>query len=57
MPAQADTVLDMAGHVVMPGLVNTHHHTYQSLTRAVPAAQDAELFGMVKALYPIWARG
>ncbi|XYD12369.1 8-oxoguanine deaminase (plasmid) [Methylobacterium sp. NMS12] len=56
VPQRADTVLDMRGHAVMPGLVNTHHHMYQTLTRAVPAAQDAELFGWLKALYPIWAR-
>ena len=40
----------------MPGLVNTHHHMYQSLTRAVPAAQDAELFGWLTNLYLLWAR-
>jgi len=56
VPAQADTVLDMRGHAVLPGLVNTHHHMFQTLTRAVPAAQDADLFGWLKALYPIWAR-
>ncbi len=41
---------------MVPGLVNTHHHMYQSLTRAVPAAADAELFGWLKTLYPIWGR-
>ena len=48
-------VLDMRGHVVMPGLVNTHHHMYQSLTRAVPAAQDAELFSWLTNLYMLWS--
>ncbi|HXC59267.1 MAG TPA: 8-oxoguanine deaminase [Steroidobacteraceae bacterium] len=53
----ADEVLDLKGrHIVLPGLVNTHHHFYQHLTRAVPAAQDRELFGWLKTLYPIWAR-
>ena len=49
-------VLDAAGCVVTPGLVNTHHHLYQTLTRAVPGAQDALLFGWLRRLYPIWAR-
>ena len=44
------------GCLVTPGLVNTHHHLYQTLTRAVPAAQDAALFGWLRTLYPIWAR-
>lgn len=44
------------GCVVTPGLVNTHHHLYQNLTRAVPGAQDALLFGWLQRLYPIWAR-
>ncbi|SDD05071.1 Cytosine/adenosine deaminase [Cupriavidus sp. YR651] len=48
-------VIDMRGHVVMPGLVNTHHHMYQSLTRAVPAAQDAELFSWLTNLYMLWS--
>ncbi|GIK09547.1 MAG: 8-oxoguanine deaminase [Chloroflexota bacterium] len=52
----ADKVLDLRGHVLLPGLVNTHHHFYQTLTRAVPAAQDANLFNWLKTLYPIWAR-
>lgn len=52
--ADADVVIDGAHHIVLPGLVNTHHHMYQSLTRVL--AQDAELFGWLKTLYPIWAR-
>jgi len=56
LPASADEIIDMAGHVVLPGLVNTHHHMFQSLTRAVPAAQDCELFAWLKCLYPIWIR-
>ncbi|MBQ0931758.1 8-oxoguanine deaminase [Ideonella alba] len=55
LPREADEVIDARGHVVIPGLVNTHHHMYQSLTRAIPAAQDAELFGWLRTLYPIWA--
>ncbi len=56
LPASADQILDLSGHIVLPGLINTHHHMYQSLTRAVPAAQDVELFGWLETLYPIWAR-
>jgi cytosine/adenosine deaminase-related metal-dependent hydrolase len=56
LPAVADRILDLRGHAVIPGLVNTHHHLYQTLTRAVPAAQDAGLFDWLRALYPIWAR-
>lgn len=56
LPTTADEVIDARGHVLMPGLVNTHHHMYQSLTRAVPGAQDCELFDWLKRLYPIWAR-
>ena len=53
---QADTVIDARNHLLTPGLVNTHHHMYQSLTRAIPAVQNAELFGWLQGLYPIWAR-
>ena len=49
-------VVQAKGCVVTPGLVNTHHHLYQTLTRAVPGGQDALLFGWLKTLYPIWAR-
>lgn len=56
MPATADHVIDAGNHVVLPGFVNTHHHLFQSLTRAVPAAQDASLFGWLQTLYPIWSR-
>jgi cytosine/adenosine deaminase-related metal-dependent hydrolase len=52
----ADSSIDATGCVVTPGLVNTHHHMYQSLTRVVPACQDALLFGWLQTLYPIWAR-
>jgi 8-oxoguanine deaminase len=55
LPARADFTVDARGMIVLPGLVNTHHHFYQTLTRAVPAAQDATLFGWLKTLYPIWA--
>src|SRR5580658_2895707 len=47
---------DAGEHVILPGLINTHHHFYQTLTRAVPAALDRELFPWLQALYPIWAR-
>ena len=50
-----DTVFDASDHVVLPGLVNTHHHFYQTLTRACPAALDKSLFDWLTALYPIWA--
>ncbi len=49
-------VFDASRHVVLPGLINTHHHFYQTLTRATPAALDRELFPWLRALYPIWAR-
>ena len=52
---QASEVIDARRHVVLPGLVNTHHHMVQSLTRAVPAVQNAELFSWLRGLYPIWS--
>lgn len=52
----AGRLVEAAGCVVTPGLVNTHHHLYQTLTRAVPGGQDALLFGWLRTLYPIWAR-
>src|SRR6516165_8410746 len=56
-PATADVAaFDASEHVVLPGLINTHHHFYQTLTRALPAALDRELFPWLKALYPVWAR-
>jgi len=55
LPEDADEVVDLSGHVVLPGLVNTHHHLYQTLTRVVPAAQSAGLFDWLRTLYPIWA--
>jgi cytosine/adenosine deaminase-related metal-dependent hydrolase len=56
LPDSADEILDLGGHIVLPGLINTHHHFYQTLTRVVPQAQDANLFNWLKTLYPIWAR-
>lgn len=56
LPQVADEVLDLSGHAVLPGLINTHHHFYQTLTRVVPAAQNANLFNWLTTLYPIWAR-
>lgn len=56
LPTQADEVLDLRGHILLPGLVNTHHHFVQILTRAVPAAQNVNLFNWLTTLYPIWAR-
>ncbi|WP_457648139.1 8-oxoguanine deaminase [Profundibacter sp.] len=55
LPANGADVVHAKGCVVTPGLVNTHHHLYQTLTRAVPGGQDALLFGWLQTLYPIWA--
>jgi 8-oxoguanine deaminase len=56
LPQTADEVLSLAGHLVMPGLINTHHHMYQSLTRVYPGGQDGRLFEWLTSLYPVWAR-
>jgi 8-oxoguanine deaminase len=56
LPSKADQILDLRGYIILPGLVNTHHHFYQTLTRVIPDAQDANLFHWLKTLYPIWAR-
>ncbi len=56
LPEAADEVVDLSGHLILPGFINTHHHFYQTLTRAVPGAQDAGLFDWLRTLYPIWAR-
>lgn len=54
LPDSADRVIDLAGKIVIPGLINTHHHLFQNLTRVLPAAQNATLFGWLTSLYPIW---
>jgi 8-oxoguanine deaminase len=56
LPQHADRVIDATDLVILPGLINTHHHFTQTLTRAVPRAQDAGLFDWLVTLYPIWAR-
>jgi cytosine/adenosine deaminase-related metal-dependent hydrolase len=56
LPQTADRIFDFSGCLIVPGLINTHHHFYQTLTRVVPAAQNANLFNWLKTLYPIWAR-
>ncbi len=55
VPDRADEVIDAEGMLLFPGLINTHHHLYQTLTRALPAAQNAALFDWLRTLYPIWA--
>ncbi len=56
-PATAvDEVFDAANHVVLPGLINTHHHFFQTLTRAWAPVADAKLFPWLQGLYPVWAR-
>ena len=55
LPSTADRVINAQHHVVIPGMVNTHHHMSQSLTRAIPGVQNAELFSWLRGLYPIWA--
>lgn len=57
LPTEADRVLDLGDrHLVLPGLVNTHHHFFQTLTRVVPGAQNSDLFHWLGALYPLWQR-
>lgn len=55
LPLQADQVIDARGMIIVPGLINTHHHMYQTLTRNLPGAQDSELFDWLVTLYPVWA--
>jgi 8-oxoguanine deaminase len=55
-PLRSAERFDASRHVILPGLINTHHHFYQTLTRCVPAAMDRTLFGWLQALYPIWAK-
>jgi cytosine/adenosine deaminase-related metal-dependent hydrolase len=56
LPSTADTMLDLAGQIVLPGFVNTHHHLNQTLTRNLPAGQNVNLFPWLRAHYRIWAR-
>lgn len=51
-----DETFDASNHVVIPGLINTHHHFFQTMTRAHPASINKELFPWLQALYPIWTR-
>ena len=54
LPSEADRIIDASGMLIMPGLINIHHHLYQTLTRALPGAQDAKLFDWLVRLYPVW---
>ncbi|MEO1590180.1 MAG: 8-oxoguanine deaminase [Cyanobacteria bacterium J06632_22] len=57
LPTTADQVIDLNDRqILLPGLVNTHHHFFQNLTRAVPAGQNSDLFGWLQALYPVWSK-
>ena len=56
LPQSAELILDMKGRLVLPGLINTHHHLYQHLTRVVPKAQNGNVWNWLKVLYPIWAK-
>jgi 8-oxoguanine deaminase len=56
LPQQADRVINEQEIILLPGLVNTHHHFYQTLTRNLPAAQNTNLFSRLRTHYPIWAR-
>jgi 8-oxoguanine deaminase len=56
LPQQADKIINARGMIILPGMVNTHHHFYQTLTRNLPQAQDANLFQWLRIHYPIWAR-
>jgi 8-oxoguanine deaminase len=51
-----DQIIDLKGHICLPGLINTHHHFYQTLTRCIPNAQNSNLFQWLRTLYPIWNR-
>jgi cytosine/adenosine deaminase-related metal-dependent hydrolase len=55
LPPTADQVIDARDRIILPGLINTHHHFFQTLTRNLPAAQDANLFSWLRTHYPIWA--
>ena len=56
LPKKADETIDARGMIVLPGLINTHHHFFQTLTRNLPVAQDVELFAWLVAHYPVWGR-